>query len=229
MSIQTPRRLSAMHEGHINLGATMVNLEGWQRPSRYTNINDELETIQRSVGLCDISPTGKLFVQGGGVRRLSTDLPQGKIGRIGRLEIDGDQHMIAMLATDHMLVLTPPNQSTAVINSLDRQLDEDAVVDMTSALAGISLLGPHSQAVLSRLTDIDLSTNAFPDQSCTQTSLAQIHATILRADHAGHQWYDLYVSRDLGQYVWDAILQAGDKLGIKPFGTDTLGQLRSQS
>lgn len=229
MSMQTPLRLSAMHKGHIDLGAAMVNLEGWQRPSRYTNTYDELETIQRSVGLCDISPTGKLFVQGGAVGRLSTDLPQGTIGRIGRLEIDGDQHMVANLATDHMLVLTSPNQSAAIAISLDRQLGADATVDMTSSLAGISLLGPQSQEVLSRLTDIDLSTNAFPDQSCVQTSLAQIHATILRADHAGHQWYDLYVSRDLGQYVWDAILQAGGKLGIKPFGTETLGQLRSQS
>ena len=229
MSIQRPLRLSAMHKGHIDLGATMVNLEEWQRPSRYTNINDELETIQHSVGLCDISPTGKLFIQGEAVGRLSTDLPQGKVGRIGRLDINGDQHMVAMLATDHMLVLTPPNQSAAIANSLDQQLGEEATVDMTSALAGMSLLGPQSQEVLSRLTDTDLSTSAFPDQSCTQTSLAQIHATILRADHAGHQWYDLYVSRDLGQYAWDAILQAGGKLGIKPFGTETLGQLRSHS
>ena len=64
MTTWNPVRLSAMHYIHIQHGATVVESDGWQRPVRYTSVEKELEHIQSAVGICDISPVGKLDVQG---------------------------------------------------------------------------------------------------------------------------------------------------------------------
>lgn len=62
-----PVKLTAMHHQHISLGATMTDYGGWQRPSRYTSIEQELETVRKAGGLCDISPLGKYYIQGSDV------------------------------------------------------------------------------------------------------------------------------------------------------------------
>ena len=61
---RTPVGLSAMHYQHVGLGAVMVEADGWQCPIRYGSVEEELEQVRQGVGLCDVSPTGKLLLQG---------------------------------------------------------------------------------------------------------------------------------------------------------------------
>ena len=53
---RNPEKLTAMHHLHLASGAKMVDDTGWQRPARYAGLDEELEWLRSSVGICDISP-----------------------------------------------------------------------------------------------------------------------------------------------------------------------------
>ena len=55
--------------------------------------------------------------------------------------------------------------------------------------------------------------------------MAEVYVILLRWDRAGLPGYDIYVSREYGEYIWDAMLEAGHEYGIVPFGVETLKQL----
>ena len=100
------------------------------------------------------------------------------------------------------------------------------VTDVTSVYAALLLAGPHSRAVLQRLTALDVSDPALPDLACARTGLAHIHATILRQDLDPIPAYWLLVGWEYGAYVWDAVLHAGEASGIAPIGLEALHRLR---
>ena len=82
---------SALHHQHLALGATMVSDSGWQRPEQYGSTEEELRTVRTSVGMCDISPVGKLDLKGADLtavleQALSLDtVPQ--IGHVERIRL----------------------------------------------------------------------------------------------------------------------------------------------
>ena len=47
---------------------------------------------------------------------------------------------------------------------------------------------------------------------------AKIPALIVRRDVAALPSYELYVSRDYGDYAWDVLFEAGREFGIAPLG-----------
>jgi len=235
MTVGNPLKLSAMHYRHLALGATMIDEGGWQRPARYTDSQTELERLQERVGLCDISPVGKLYLQGTEAGRLLEErfpgTAAGTVGRVGQhtlLDGDGsvlDNVLLCRLADDHLFIVTSPNRAGEAAGSLEQRLSGSPTVDMSSAFAAMSVAGPRSRETLAKLTELDLSTEAFPDLSCAQVSLALVHATILRTDCGGQLCYELYVARDLGEYIWDAIVEAGRELDLSPFGVEALQRL----
>ncbi len=94
--------------------------------------------------------------------------------------------------------------------------------DVTSVYAQFLLAGPLCRKVLGKLTSLNLSENSLPDLSCGQSSLAHVHAIILRKDFGGTPAYHLLVSREYGESVWESVLHAGHEFHLSPFG------LRSQ-
>ena len=229
MTVWSPIRLSPIHQRHLDLGATMAEKNGWQQPIRYTPTDVELGGIQKSGGFCDISPISKIFVQGESVGQIVKELSASEVGHVSSLSLNNNEHLAARLADDHMLIITATDQLTLTTEALAQNWGSTSIINMTSALAGIRLAGPLAQELISRLTDLDISARGFPDYSCAQSSLAHVHTIVVRSDNHGLLSYDLYISRDLGQYMWDEVSKAGHDLGIIPFGIEALDQLREGS
>ena len=70
----SPLKYTALHHKHLALGATMVDDSGWQRPERYGPAEEELKAVREGVGLCDISPVGKLDLKGKQIARVFESL-----------------------------------------------------------------------------------------------------------------------------------------------------------
>jgi glycine cleavage system aminomethyltransferase T len=48
--------------------------------------------------------------------------------------------------------------------------------------------------------------------------MAKIHAIIARSDWGSLTAYRLLVARDVGEYAWDVLWEAGHDLGLAPIG-----------
>ena len=221
MDSPTPKRLTAMHHLHIAAGAVMVEEAGWSRPARYADPEAERARLHASVGVCDVSPLLKVSVQGDG---LETSLPELEGVAPGRLVRGTGGDIAARLAPDEAVVISPPAPSGADASSM---LAADGAgvhaIDVTSGMAGAAVIGPAAERALAGLTDLDISGRAFPDMACAQARFAEVYGLLLRLDRDGLPAYQLYFSRDFGQYVWEALVETAHHLGGGPVGIEALG------
>jgi sarcosine oxidase subunit alpha len=229
-----PVALSAIHPKHLSLGAVIVESDGWRRPASYTSADEETGRLRENVGICDISPLGKIVVHGDIEAYLAEGFPRpapskpGKSGRLQAAEDTGIQEIVvARLAHDEALLLTAPNQAPLAIALLESETERCAhTVDVTSVMAGIKITGPLALRLLAGVTEMDLRSESFPGMSCAQGSVAEVHGTLLRLDHGDLPSYDLYFGREYGEYMWDSLMEAGSPFGVIPFGTEALARLK---
>ena len=228
-SASRPVALSPLHHRHVELGADMAPIDGWLRPVRYGDADEEVAAVRSTVGVCDVSPMGKLALLGDSLDALlgnvfpDTDPPE--VGRAARVD---DETVVARLAHDEALAATAAGRRSRLDETLTASASGCAhVVDVTSALAAVRIMGPRAPDLLAALTELDVAPDAFPDASCAQSSFAEIHGKLVRLDAAGLPGYTLLFGREYGDYAWESIMEAGERYGLAPFGIEALGRLRS--
>lgn len=227
-----PIRLSAIHQRHVDLGATIVTQSGWQLPSYYTEVDQETKLIMDGVGICDISPVGKLLLQGKELSAVLAPIEALPVGRVIQHDLVGTAGtslgnlLLCRMTEEQVFVITPMSKVEQTVDILETCLGGCAhVVQMTSGLAGMSLVGPASTDVLAKLSELDLSAQTFPDYSCAWAGMALTHTLVVRTDLGQQTCYQIFVPRDLGEFVWDALMVAGYQLGIVPCGFESLRSL----
>ena len=229
MQVQRPPAISSMHYRHLELGAVMTERDGWILPARYSDAEEEAERVRQSVGITDISPVGKIRLQGKSVdQALVTAIPGYQASSVGSVSVAPAGLVVARLADDDCLIVTEPGQVDHALDSL--RLDGCAYpVDVTSVLAGVRIMGPNGPAVLAGVTDLDLAPPYFADFSCTQGMVAEIHGTIMRRDVGGLVAYEVYFGRDYGDHMWESVMDAGERHGLTAFGLEAMVLLNGES
>jgi aminomethyltransferase len=109
-----------------------------------------------------------------------------------------------------------------------RHQSPDGVVvnDVTSSLAAMVCTGPDARNVLSKVTDVDLSDDAFPFFTSQQFFVKNVPVTALRVSYAGELGWELYTPSEYGERLWEHIMEAGAEYDIRPYGNGALNSLR---
>ncbi len=226
--IASPVALSPLHHQHVELGAEMELIDGWLLPSRYTSADKELVGLRSDVGICDVSPMGKLSLQGDNVDALLGGLfPKAAKLEIGQAVQANDEAAVARLTQDETWLTTAASHP----RSMSERLATDAegcwhVVDITSALAAVRIVGPKTRHVLSAVTELDVSPESFGNGRCAQSQFAEIHGALIRLDASDLPAYTLFFGREYGDYVWESLMEAGHRYDLVTFGVEALEALR---
>ena len=227
----TPVKKSAFHHKQLAIGAHMVERDGWRQPAYYSSVDQESRLLNEVAGVCEISPSGKVLAQGDDLddflRKVLLVDKTPAVGEVRRVTLPA-RGRLARLTTDECLVLCEPaelpNWAKAVGESGD---DCIHFLDHTSGLAGVRLTGPESDQLLSKLTELDTSPEAFPNLSCAQTRCAEIHGTLIRTDLGSLPSYDLFFPREFGEYMWDALFEAGEEFGVAAVGFEAADRFKT--
>lgn len=237
MASTAPERRTAMYHAQLDIGAVMADADGWQLPLHYGDPAEEARWLRETVGVSDVSPIGKVKVVGDGAAQSVATLAPGaneqSVGSV--LEADsplprGGKLLSACLAPDEFLVLTPTGEVGSALAALPTEGMATCAyaVDVTSALSGVSIIGPATQGLLSRVTELDSSPAALPDLTCVQSRFAEIQALLLRRDANGFPIYQLYFGREFGEYLWEVLVETAHELHGGPVGTRALSGLRME-
>jgi glycine cleavage system aminomethyltransferase T len=109
----------------------------------------------------------------------------------------------------------------------NKRADEMLVItDMTSAFAVVTVMGPKSRDTLSKLSEADLSHEAFPFATSREIDMNYAIVRASRITYVGELGWELYIPTEYAPSVFEAILQAGEAFGIKPYGYHTMNSLR---
>jgi sarcosine oxidase subunit alpha len=240
-----PVRRTPMHHRHAALGARFTALGEWKRPEVYSRVEEECRAVRERVGLIDVGTLGKLEVVGQDAVALLEkvyttrfeDLPVGRV-RYGVVCDDAgiilDDGTFARVEEDRWFLTT----TSGGVEAMDQWLRWWAApgpggtrpcvhaTNRTAGLAAVNLAGPRSREVLSRLTDLDLSREAFPYLGAREAEVAGVPALLLRIGFVGELGYEIHYPAEYGVHVWDALLEAGREFEIRPFGVEAQRVLR---
>jgi heterotetrameric sarcosine oxidase gamma subunit len=121
-------------------------------------------------------------------------------------------------------VLAPPGAAAAVTDWLatvaaDAAGDEFvSTTDLTHGRALVRVTGPDAAGLLARLCGTDLEDDMAPDGAALRSAVAGVATDIIRddtmIDRAAVPSYLLHCERSSGQYLFGALVSAGESLGI---------------
>jgi 4-methylaminobutanoate oxidase (formaldehyde-forming) len=100
------------------------------------------------------------------------------------------------------------------------------LVDVTSGYAVLALMGPRSRAVLSAVTDADLSNEAFPFGTWRQVMIGGAPVRALRVTYVGELGWELHVPVETAAAVYDRLIAAGLPHGLADAGYRAIESLR---
>ncbi|HXV58011.1 MAG TPA: glycine cleavage T C-terminal barrel domain-containing protein, partial [Gaiellaceae bacterium] len=236
-----PAQLTSLHHRHEELGATMMWTGSWRRPHSYGDPAGEARNVHESLGVIDVSTLGKLLVSGPDaaafLERLYPnrfgDMKPGRI-RYGVLNSDAgrimDDGTIARLAEDLFYVTTTSTGAGAVLEWFEWWNAvwglEVSILDVTGCLAAVNVAGPNARELMSRISDLDVSPEGLTYLDAKHGRVAGVPSLVLRIGFVGELGYELHFASPYGEHVWDAILERGADLGVRPFGLEPQRILR---
>ena len=146
-------------------------------------------------------------------------------GRCGREDADPNgSWLVVGSGPGEWLVLAPPGAAAAVAGWLDMVAADSApeefvsVVDLTHGRALVRITGPDAAELMARLCGADLHDDMAPDGAALRAPVAGVATDIIRDDirveGAGVPSYLLHCERSSGQYLFGALVSAGESLGI---------------
>jgi sarcosine oxidase subunit alpha len=226
-----PTARTPLHSWHAAHGARFADRDGWQVPVAYTGADEEAAAARTGIALADISAFAKISLLGPGVGAAAHHLLGA--GRATQPCTAAPLHaggpgLACRLTDDHLLLLPSATTANPLRDALTHLHHDQPLIqtDVTSAYAGFWLVGPHTDALLRRLTPLDVASPALSLGACAETSLAGVHALLVRSPELSVPSLRIYTSWDLGEYVWESLLEAGRALDIRPMGLDGLEALR---
>jgi sarcosine dehydrogenase len=100
------------------------------------------------------------------------------------------------------------------------------LMDVTSAYAVLSLMGPMAREVLAAVGDADVSNAAFPFGSWREIMIAGSAVRALRVTYVGELGWELHLPVETAGAVYDALMAAGKPFGIANAGYRAIESLR---
>src|SRR5581483_6232214 len=94
--------------------------------------------------------------------------------------------------------------------------------------AVLGVMGPRSRALLSSLSNADLSNDAFPFGTSQVIDLGYARVRASRITYVGELGWELYIPTDCAQGVYDEILAAGQQFGLVHAGYHAMNSLRME-
>jgi glycine cleavage system aminomethyltransferase T len=110
-----------------------------------------------------------------------------------------------------------------------RNFREDAhvtITDVTSGRAMLTIQGPKSRALLSKITGEDLSNERFPYLSGREMEIDYSVVYAVRVTYLGELGWELYIPTEQAIAVYDRLVDAGAEFGLRHAGLQALTSLR---
>jgi dimethylglycine dehydrogenase len=221
----TPVRSSPLQRRLANAGGTFSEADGWQVVHHFGDAAREADSARSGVGLCDLSHAVKWQVQGRDLGSALSSVLKAEGLSPGRAAVSGGV-LVCCPSREQALAICDPPQP-ALISDLQEFARSGCLhlVDRTSGFARILVCGPQSPSVLRKLTPLDTRERIFPDLSCAWTPMAGVRVLLIRVDRRALAAYEILLSREYSEYLWQALSEAGQEYKLGFFGLDAARSL----
>ncbi len=221
------------------LGEAAEDRYSFTRPNWFDAVGREHRACREAAVVFDQTSFAKALLVGrdaeralGWIAANDVSKPPGRVvytqmlNRRGGIECD---LTVTRLAADRYYIITGTGFAThdfawirrSIHDGLDAQL-----IDVTSANAVLSVMGPCARAILQALCEDDLSDAALPFAHAQDIRLAGAPVLAIRVTYVGELGYELHVPVEFALTVYDRLAEEGRPLGLVDAGYRAIESLR---
>jgi len=244
-------RKTALNAVHRQMGAKMVEFNGWDMPVEYPSaggIMAEHNAVRTGVGIFDVSHMGDIRLAGPQALAAVQHISMNDASRlaIGQAQYSALLYPEGTFVDDVIVHRLGEDEYLLVINAGTREKDFNWVRDNTPQFdckvehlsddfTQIAIQGPKAVNLLQKLTDADLSAVKF--YWVTRGTINLLKAKprrylsdilIARTGYTAEDGFEIYIPADevTSARVWNEILEAGKEFGVVPCGLGSRNTLR---
>lgn len=166
-----------------------------------------------SLTLTDESARTKLLIRAAADGATAARLGVG----FGDSRLDGEA-LVCGQRPGEWLVVGSAAAARAIIDEIDDG-DLVSVIDHTHASALFRLTGDAAPLVLEKLCNLDWSDDTTPHGAVGSATVAAVNCDLVRHDQGTERSYLIAGDRSFGQYLFDAVLDAGAEFEIAATAT----------
>jgi len=211
----------------------------FRRPGWFQAVAEECRAVSQSVGLGDLSAFSKFEVTGEGaldfLETLGSNPPPRRIGRVGLTHAltlacgIASEFTVPRLAAERFYLTSAAaaeRHDEALLRIRSAARPDVIITNVTEHIGILALMGPEARCILEQVTDADLGNDSFPWLSVMELTIAGVAARALRVSYVGEFGWEVHAPLDQLAAVHDALMEAGRRFEIRPFGAYAMNAMR---
>jgi dimethylglycine dehydrogenase len=209
----------------------------FRRSEAFARVGEEVRAVRDGVGVIEIANYAKHEVSGPGAAAFVDRVMTNKLPPVGRMTLSPTLTPKGKLYGDLTIARDTDTRfflfGSSAAQDMHRRWFEMhlpvkgvAYANLTDALHGLSIAGPHSRELLSRLTRADVSNAAFRFMAIRRMVVGGVPCLVARVSFTGELGYELYCEPQYQLALDTTIARAGADLGLRRFGGRALMSLR---
>ena len=220
-------------------GVEPKDVWSFRRSNYFEPVGNECRTVRERAAIIDITSFSKFEVSGPGAEACLDRMVARKLPRkVGRISLSHALTPSGGVRTEFTITRLGPERFYLISSGAAERYDHDlllkslpddggARVDNVTTHHGVLVLvGPRAREVLSRLTDAELSNEAFPWLTAQEITVGLALLRALRVNFVGELGWELHHPIEYQNHIFDALMQAGEEFGIGLCGMRAMDSLR---
>ena len=220
-------------------GVEPVDDWSFRRSGWFEHVGRECRNVAESVGLLDMTAFAKCRVAGPGAEALLDRLVANRIpARSGPVRLVHALNTRGGVLSEFTVWREGDESFYLVSAGAFQRLDHDWIrrhmprdgsvrlENLTNQFGVLVVAGPNARELLSRVTDTDLSSAAFPWLHGRWIDVGLAPCLALRVNYVGELGWELHHPIEYQNHIFDALMEAGGELGLAPFGIRAMDSMR---
>lgn len=251
-----PARVSPLYDRFKSMGAVFGVRNGWERPywfaprgveakdvpsfrrsNWFKHVAFEARAVRERVGVLELSSLSKFEVRGKKAGAFLDRLCANRLPSVSRVAVSQMLNergtiecdvTVAHLQTELFVVMSAAAAELHDLDWLLRHAPSTGVQieNVTNRYGVLILAGPRARDVLAKLTDADLTNNAFPWFSVRGITVGYTPVRVQRINFVGELGWELHHPIEYQVGLYDALMDAGAEYDIVNFGLRAMESLR---
>jgi dimethylglycine dehydrogenase len=222
--------------------------EGWaqedhwsfRRSKWFEPVGQEVKNVTENAGLLDMTAFAKCRISGPDAYDwlnwfVASPVPKtdGRIGLAYSLSKSGGVHSEYTITkeSDNSYYLISAGGFTRIDHDwIWKHLPEDSnrvqYTDLTTQMGVFVLAGPNARKILERCTREDVSNESFKWLRAKDINIGMASVKAIRVNFIGELGWELHHPLEEQNQLFDTLMEAGEDLGLQPFGIRAMDSMR---
>ncbi len=214
-------------------GSEPIETPSFRRSNAHDPVGEECRAVRDGVGILDITSIAKYEVSGPDAVSYMDYLFASRLPDLGRIRmgpilqpsghLKGDLTVMRLAADKFMITGSGYLQEFHMMWFEQHVAGKNVrIVNRSDALSAIAIAGPQSRELLRSAVSGDINNDAMPFMSVRTMDVGLAPCRVARISFTGELGYEIYVPNVYARSLYDYLLDAGVKFGLRPFGIRAL-------